>query len=167
MKRLLWLDVAKGLTILVVVYFHFFRTYFEHGILPPADWHSFAAGAATILKYIWVKLSGLGFHAVGVFIILSGWVLMQSTASQEAKGPVSWTAWYRARFLRLYPMYWVAHLVYLTSPFVARLERIDSRIVLSLLGLRFVNISTNFYYLNAAGLRFVNISTNFYYLNAA
>src|SRR5437763_2154341 len=150
MKRLLWLDVAKGLTILVVVYFHFFRTYFEHRILPPADWHSFAAGAATILKYIWVKLSGLGFHAVGVFIILSGWVLMQSTASRAAKGPVSWTAWYRARFLRLYPMYWVAHLVYLTSPFVTRLEPIDSRIMLSLLGLRFVNISMNFMYLNAA-----------------
>src|SRR5438874_4200693 len=47
-------------------------------------------------------------------------------------------------------MYWVAHLLYLTSPFVARLEKIDSRILLSLLGLRFVNISVNFYYLNAA-----------------
>jgi len=150
MKRLLWLDVAKGLAILAVVYFHFFRTYFEQGVIPPADWHSFAASAATILKYIWVKLSGLGFHAVGVFIVLSGWALMQSTSSRAAKGPMSWTAWYRARFLRLYPMYWVAHLVYLTSPFVARFEQIDSRIVLSLLGLRFVNISMNFYYLNAA-----------------
>jgi peptidoglycan/LPS O-acetylase OafA/YrhL len=150
MKRLLWLDVAKGLAILVVVYFHFFRTYFEHGVIPPANWHSFVSSATTILEYIWVKLSGLGFHAVGVFIILSGWALMQSTASRAAKGPISWAAWYRARFLRLYPMYWVAHLVYLTSPFVARFEQIDSRIVLSLLGLRFVNISTNFYYLNAA-----------------
>src|SRR6266404_3887871 len=150
MKRLLWLDVAKGLGILVVVYFHFFRTYFEHGLLPPADSHRFVASAATILEYIWVKLSGLGFHAVGVFIILSGWALMQSTASRAAKGPISWAAWYRTRFLRLYPMYWVAHLVYLTSPFVARFEKIDSRIVLSLLGLRFVNIGMNFYYLNAA-----------------
>ena len=43
MKRLLWLDVAKGLAILVVVYFHFFRAYFEHGSLPPADWNGFAA----------------------------------------------------------------------------------------------------------------------------
>src|SRR5439155_26831285 len=33
--------------------------------------------------------------------------------------------------------------------FVARFEKIDSRIVLSLLGLRFVNISLNFYYLIA------------------
>src|SRR5437762_12374678 len=47
-------------------------------------------------------------------------------------------------------MYWVAHLVYLISPFVARFEPIDRRIVLSLLGLRFVDISMNFYYLNAA-----------------
>jgi peptidoglycan/LPS O-acetylase OafA/YrhL len=47
-------------------------------------------------------------------------------------------------------MYWVAHLVYLVSPFVARLEPVDSRIVLSLLGLRFIDIQMNFMYLNAA-----------------
>jgi peptidoglycan/LPS O-acetylase OafA/YrhL len=47
-------------------------------------------------------------------------------------------------------MYWVAHLVYLVSPFVARLEPVDDRIVLSLLGLRFIDIEMNFMYLNAA-----------------
>ena len=150
MKRLLWLDIAKGLAILVVAYFHFFRTYFEHGILPPADWSGLAAGAVTILRLVWFKVSGLGFHAVGVFIILSGWTLMQSTARRAESGSVAWGTWYRARFLRLYPMYWVAHLVYLVSPFVARLEPVDSRIVLSLLGLRFIDIQMNFMYLNAA-----------------
>lgn len=63
---------------------------------------------------------------------------------------MSWTAWYGARFVRLYPMYWVAHIVYLISPFVARLEPVDRRIVLSLLGLRFIDIEMNFMYLNAA-----------------
>jgi peptidoglycan/LPS O-acetylase OafA/YrhL len=150
MKRLLWLDIAKGLAILIVAYFHFFRTYFEHGILPPADWCGLAAGAVTILRLVWFKVSGLGFHAVGVFIILSGWTLMQSTARRAESGSVAWGTWYRARFLRLYPMYWVAHLVYLVSPFVARLEPVDSRIVLSLLGLRFIDIQMNFMYLNAA-----------------
>ena len=62
-KRLLWLDVAKGLAILVVVYFHFFRTYFEHGSLPPADWSSLATGLTTFLPLAWLKLSGLGFRA--------------------------------------------------------------------------------------------------------
>src|SRR3984893_17597652 len=150
MKRLLWLDVAKGLAILDVVYFHFFKTYFEHGSLPPADWSGFAVSATTVIRIMWLKVSALGFHAVGVFIILSGWALMQSTARRAESGSINWAPWYRARFLRLYPMYWTAHLVYLISPFVARFEQIDSRIVLSLLGLRFVNIGMNFYYLNAA-----------------
>lgn len=150
MKRLVWLDIAKGLAILFVVYFHFFRTYFEHGSLPPADWTTLASGTLTFLGSAWLFVSGLGFHAVGAFIALSGWVLMQSTARRAASAPVAWGEWYRARLFRLYPMYWLAHLVYLISPFTARFEQIDGRIVLSLLGLRFVNIEMNFFYLNAA-----------------
>ncbi len=150
MKRLIWIDISKGLAILVVAYFHFFRTYFQYGVLLPPDWSNLAASALTILRLVWFKVSGLGFHAVGVFIILSGWTLMQSTMRRVESGPLAWGAWYRARFLRLYPMYWVAHLVYLVSPFVARLEPVDDRIVLSLLGLRFIDIQMNFMYLNAA-----------------
>jgi peptidoglycan/LPS O-acetylase OafA/YrhL len=150
MKRLLWIDISKGLAILVVAYFHFFRTYFQYGVLPPPDWSSLAAGALTILRLAWFKVSGLGFHAVGVFIILSGWTLMQSTMRRIESGGVAWGTWYHARFLRLYPMYWVAHLVYLLSPFIARLEPVDDRIILSLLGLRFIDIQMNFMYLNAA-----------------
>src|SRR5437899_8679940 len=150
MKRLVWIDISKGLAILVVAYFHFFRTYFQYGVLPPPDWSNLAAGALTILRLVWFKVSGLGFHAVGVFIILSGWTLMQSTMRRVEAAPLAWGAWYRARFLRLYPMYWVAHLVYLVSPFVAHLEPVDDRIILSLLGLRFIDIQTNFMYLNAA-----------------
>src|SRR5215831_5715710 len=150
MKRLLWIDISKGLAILFVVYFHFFTTYFQHGVLLPPDWSNIAAGTLTILRLAWLKISGLGFHAVGVFIILSGWTLMQSTVRRAEKEQIAWGAWYWARFIRLYPMYWVAHLVYLVSPFVARLEPVDDRIILSLLGLRFINIEMNFMYLNAA-----------------
>jgi peptidoglycan/LPS O-acetylase OafA/YrhL len=147
---MLWLDVAKGLAILIVVYFHFFRTYFEHGSLPPPDWSNLAAGLTTFLGLAWIKVSDCGFHAVGAFIILGGWALMESTARRADAGPVSWGAWYRARFFRLYPMYWVAIIVYLVSPFVARLEPVDSRIILTVLGLRFIDITMNFMYLNAA-----------------
>jgi len=150
MKRFLWIDISKGLAILFVAYFHFFTTYFQHGVLPPANWSSLAAGTLTILGVAWLKVSGLGFHAVGVFVILSGWTLMQSTMRRTDSGAMAWGTWYRARFLRLYPMYWVAHLVYLLSPFVARLEPVDDRIILSLLGLRFIDIEMNFMYLNAA-----------------
>src|SRR5437879_8075705 len=75
---------------------------------------------------------------------------MQSTVRRAEKGEIAWGAWYWARFVRLYPMYWVAHLVYLVSPFVARLEPVDDRVILSLLGLRFIDIEMNFMYLNAA-----------------
>jgi len=150
MKRLLWIDISKGLAILFVAYFHFFRTYFQHGVLPPADWSNVAASALTVLRAVWFQISGLGFHAVGVFIILSGWTLMQSTMRRAESSAVAWGHWYGALLLRLYPMYWVAHLVYLVSPFVARLEPVDSRIILSLLGLRFIDIQMNFMYLNAA-----------------
>jgi peptidoglycan/LPS O-acetylase OafA/YrhL len=150
MKRLTWIDIAKGLAILFVVYFHFFRTVFEHYQLPPSDWSGFATATMSILRSAWWEVSGLGFHAVGAFIILSGWTLMQSTMARAESGNIGWGKWYVSRFTRLYPMYWVAHLVYLVSPFVARLEPVDDRIVLSLLGLRFINIEMNFMYLNAA-----------------
>src|SRR5436305_14260281 len=149
MKRLLWIDISKGLAILFVAYFHFCSTYFQHGVLPPADWSNLAGSALTILRLVWFKVSGLGFHAVGVFIILSGWTLMQSTMRRAESGGIAWVGWYRARFLRLYPMYLVAHLVYLVSPFSARLEPVDDRIILSLLGLRFVAIQMTFMFLNA------------------
>src|SRR5438045_4177219 len=150
MKRLAWIDIAKGLAILFVVYFHFFRSVFEHYQLPPNDWSSATAAMMSILRSGWWQVSGLGFHAVGAFIILSGWTLMQSTMARAESDHVAWGRWYFARFTRLYPMYWVAHLVYLISPFVARLEPVDERIILSLLGLRFINIEMNFMYLNAA-----------------
>src|SRR4051812_2161268 len=103
MKRLVWLDISKGLAILFVAYFHFFTTYFEHGVVPPNDWSSFASATMSILRSSWLFVSGLGFHAVGVFIILSGWALMQSTMRRADRGPVHWAQWYGARFVRLYP----------------------------------------------------------------
>src|SRR5438105_3848549 len=104
-KRLVWLDIAKGLAIAFVVYFHFFRTVYEHYQPPPENWSGLLAGAITLLRLAWLKISGLGFHAVGVFIILSGWALMESTARRAETSPIRWSGWYWARFLRLYPMY--------------------------------------------------------------
>src|ERR1700736_4065048 len=150
MKRLLWIDISKALAIIFVVYFHFFRTVFEHYQLPPNDWSNLATATMSILRSAWWEISGLGFHAGGAFIILSGWTLTESALRREKSGTVGWSQWFVGRFVRLYPMYWVAHIVYLVSPFVARLEPVDERIILSLLGLRFINIEMNFMYLNAA-----------------
>ena len=161
MKRLLWIDITKGLAILWVVYFHFFKTYadsapspmagnFIAGVAGEHGWDSIGSAIQTVAKVVWYAISGCGFHAVGLFIIISGWSLAAATAKREAKAPIEWGAWYRSRFIRLYPMYWLAHLVYLVSPFQERLEPIDWRFLISLTGLRFIDISMNFMYLNAA-----------------
>src|SRR5438132_10123608 len=105
MKRLLWIDISKGLAILFVAYFHFFRTYFQYGILPSADWSSVAASTLTILRLVWFKVSGVGFHAVGVFIILSGWTLMDSTMRPAGSGAIGCGVWYLVRLLFLYSLY--------------------------------------------------------------
>src|SRR5260370_24972658 len=91
MKRLVWIDISKGLAILFVAYFHFFRTYFQYGVLPPPNWSNFAAGALTILRVVWFHVSGLGFHSVGGFFIFSRWTLIQSTMARAVSGaPVAW-----------------------------------------------------------------------------
>src|SRR5438552_17904190 len=115
MKRLQWLDVSKGLAILFVVYFHFFRTVFEHYQLPAADWGGLVAGTMSILRGAWWQISGLGFHAVGAFIILSGWTLMQSTMARAETGLIAWGAWFGGPFLFIFPLYLVAFFVFRIS----------------------------------------------------
>ena len=171
MKRLLWLDIAKGIAILWVVYFHFFQTYsgapspmsgnFITEVAGDHGWENFGASITTCARLVWYALSEIGFHAVGLFIIVSGWSLASATARRAAKAPMAWGDWYRSRFIRLYPMYWLAHLVYLLSPFVARLEPVDARILTSLSGLRFLGPQASFPFVH------VDIQSNFFYLNAA
>jgi peptidoglycan/LPS O-acetylase OafA/YrhL len=159
--RLDWLDGMKGIAILWILFFHFFCTY-EDGRLPwplAPDYfasyekscapHSLRSQALCFVSAALTAVTKLGFHAVGVFLVLSGCGLSYSLAKigNSADG---WLGWYRTRVIRLFPMYWVAHLVYLVSPFQARLEPMDYRFILSILGDRVVPIGTIFYYFNPA-----------------
>jgi len=159
--RIRWLDGIKGLAILWIAYFHGFEAYLNRRLPSPLESHYFArflrqadpqsAGAliARVGQAIFAAVAGVGFHAVGVFIVMSGFGLSYSLA--RSGGPRGgWRGWYRSRLVRLFPMYWAAHLLYLLSPFQARLEPIDYRFVLSFLGDRVVPIYYIFYYLNPA-----------------
>jgi peptidoglycan/LPS O-acetylase OafA/YrhL len=159
--RIRWLDGIKGLAILWIAHFHGFEAYANKRLPSPLDPHYFArfirqadprsTGAliACVGKAIFAAVAGVGFHAVGVFIVMSGFGLSYSLA--RTGGPRGgWRGWYRSRVVRLFPMYWAAHLLYLVSPFQARLEPIDYRFILSFLGDRVVPIYYIFYYLNPA-----------------
>jgi peptidoglycan/LPS O-acetylase OafA/YrhL len=143
--RLSWLDGTKGIAILWIVFFHFFRDY-SNGRFPipwasnyfglslaQCDAHTALATITCLASATFIAIAMLGFHGVNVFIILSGFGLTYSVA-RASRPQRGWLGWYRSRLLRLFPMYWIAHLIYLVSPFEARIDPIDYRFVLSALG---------------------------------
>ena len=158
--RMTWLDVTKGWAILWVVYFHSFTCWikppspiggdFFREVGRPETWTGVLSFLEGVGRLVGIGVSQLGFHAVGLFVVASGFVLTQSAVRAAQKGGVSWGSWIGSRLARLYPMYWFAHLIYLLSPFQAKMEPLDWRFWVSLSGLRFLWIDWNFYYLNAA-----------------
>jgi peptidoglycan/LPS O-acetylase OafA/YrhL len=159
--RLSWLDGMKGISILWIAFFHFFGTYANRRYPDPLAPHYFSSFVSQcapssslgtlgcIAKGFFVATSLVGFHAVAVFLVLSGFGLTYSLArTGEPDG--GWFGWYRSRLLRLFPMYWLAHVVYLVSPFIARPEPLDYRFVLSFLGDRIYPLDMIFFYINPA-----------------
>jgi peptidoglycan/LPS O-acetylase OafA/YrhL len=160
-SRMIWIDRVKGIAILWIVFFHFFNSYannrfpwfirggFFSKFISACSPHSSLAMLQCRLESIFVLAIDLGYHAVGVFILLSGLGLTFALA-RFVDPPSGWTGWYRDRLLRLYPMYWAAHIAYLVTPFAWTREPIDYRFLLSLAGDRFYPAETLFYYLNTA-----------------
>lgn len=158
---MIWIDLVKGISILWIVFFHFFNSYannrfpwFIRGgyfskFLSVCSPHNGLAMLQCLLESVFVLAIDFGYHAVGVFLLLSGLGLTYSLA-HFADPPSGWTGWYRDRLLRLYPMYWAAHIIYLVTPFAWTGEPIDYRFLLSLAGDRFYPPDTLFYYLNTA-----------------
>ena len=159
--RMIWIDLVKGISILWIVFFHFFKAYangrfpwFIRGgyftkFLSGCSPHGILAMLLCRFESLYVLAIDIGYQSVGVFLLLSGIGLTYSLA-RFADPPSGWTGWYRDRLLRLYPMYWAAHIIYLVTPFAWDGEPIDHRFLLSLAGDRFYPPDTLFYYLNPA-----------------
>lgn len=155
--RIQWPDVVKGIAILWIVYFHFMLAYYTGGYPWPLSGDNFAAfmsfcAPSSTPETIFCFLQGCcaaimqrGAQGVGVFVVLSGFGLTYSLL--RAKRQESWKTWYGKRLVRLFPMYWAAHLVYLVSPLIDRTEPIDWRFLLSFLGDRVFPVEAMFYYL--------------------
>ena len=156
--RLAWYDGVRGIAILWIAIFHFFMAYDASRHPWLLGWSSFPAfmegcAPASFLETIGCVINGVlaaiferGSQGVAVFVVASGFGL---TLSLVKKGmpPGGWGIWYWKRLIRLYPLYWLAHLVCLVSPFVSLADPIDYRFLLSFLGNRFYPPDTMFYYL--------------------
>ncbi|MGV8075059.1 MAG: acyltransferase family protein [Syntrophobacteraceae bacterium] len=157
--RLTWLDATKGISILLIVFFHFFSAYGGAGYPWPVNLYklpsivSQCAPSSSIADIFFCAPGALvaaifqrGPQAVGVLLFLSGFGLTYSLVKKGIPEG-GWIRWYRKRLLRLFPMYWVAHLIYLVSPFVHRQDPIEWRFLLSLLGDRVYPVDKMFYYI--------------------
>lgn len=156
--RLSWIDIAKGISILWIVAFHFFIAYagerypwplkfaalpsFVSQLGPTSFWETFARSLEGLVAAVLQR----GSQPVGVFVVLSGFGLTYSLALVR-KPETGWPNWYRRRVLRLFPMYWLAHVVCLVSPFLALKDPVDWRFAMSFIGNRVVPADTMFYYL--------------------
>ena len=159
--RLQWIDGMKGISILWIAFFHGFNFLGGSRFPRPLSDGYLAAMYRSCRPTTWlgeigcalesfgVAFGQLGYHAVAVFLVLSGFGLTYSLA-KTAEPPNGWIGWYRSRLLRLFPMYWIAHLVYLVSPFQARYEPIDYHFALSFFGDRIWPLDMIFYYFNPA-----------------
>ncbi len=156
--RLVWFDGIRGIAILWIAIFHFFMAYdaSRHPwLLGIASFPAFMEDCAPVsfLETVGCVVNGLlaaiferGSQGVAVFVVASGFGLTYSLV-RKGMPTGGWGRWYWKRLLRLYPLYWLAHLVCLVSPFVSLSGPIDYRFLLSFVGDRFYPPDTMFYYL--------------------
>ncbi|MDR3569192.1 MAG: acyltransferase [Syntrophobacteraceae bacterium] len=156
--RFEWLDSVKGMAVLWIALYHCLLSYGSEKLPWPITIDSLSAtmrtgapgsslaelfhGIATVIAAIIQR----GPQAVGVFILFSGFGLTYSLVKRGAsKAP--WPTWYRRRLTRLFPVYWVAHLIFLVSPLTVIHNHIDYRFLLSFLGDRVIPVEKMFFYL--------------------
>jgi peptidoglycan/LPS O-acetylase OafA/YrhL len=152
-----WVDGVRGLSILWIAVFHGFITYggrypwlrtfdafppFIAKCAPTSVFGKFSCAIEGIVAGLFQK----GSEGVGVFLLFSGFGLTYSLLKRGGGEP-SWKTWYRQRLIRLLPLYWLAHIIFLVSPFQLPHDPIDYRFVLSFFGDRIYPVSEVFYYL--------------------
>lgn len=156
--RFQWLDGVRGIAVLWIAFFHCILSYNDGRfpqLISSSSFFSFIEqnGGASLagkflctLETITAAVLQRGSQGVGVFLLFSGFGLTYSLVKKR-EADISWTGWYRRRLLRLFPIFWLAHLVFLVSPFVVLHDPIDYRFLLSFFGDRVYPVDKMFFYL--------------------
>lgn len=148
----------RGTCSLWIVYFHTYTSYTANP-MPRADSkflvNLYAAYSAMKIEPLWQHvavahdfLAMISLHAVGIFIAISGFGMTRSLLRKGDAHRVDWRSWFVARFWRLYPFFWLAHVIFLLAPFVWRPEPIDWRFLISLTGIRAWPMESILFYAN-------------------
>jgi peptidoglycan/LPS O-acetylase OafA/YrhL len=111
-ERFTSVDWVKGLTIIAITLFHCYEAVYGwpgHDLFGYLWWGLVRAYMIDISSWESVsqgllKLTGLGYQGVHVFVILSGFLQMWTSRERRT------VQYYSRRFLRIYPLYWMAFL---------------------------------------------------------
>ncbi len=156
--RFQWLDSVKGIAVIWIAFYHCLLSYGSGSLPWPITFssllglvHQCARGSvfgnfSCAFEGVIAAIIQRGAQAVGVFILFSGFGLTYSLAKRGGV-ETSWALWYRRRLTRLFPVYWLAHLVFLVSPFATLRDPVDYRFLLSFFGDRVFPIDKMFFYL--------------------
>jgi len=156
--RFQWLDSVKGMAVLWIALFHCLLAYGSGSLPWPITFGSLPdfilqcargsvfSGLSCGVQGIVVAIIQRGAQAVGVFILFSGFGLTYSLVKHGGIES-SWAIWYKRRLARLFPVYWLAHLIFLVSPFAVLHDPIDYRFLLSFCGDRVYPVDKMFFYL--------------------
>lgn len=170
-----WLEFVKGFAMFWIIWDHINGAIF--GALPIAeptnDWppvaerlsqlqplvgHGFWNGPLTLFQWI----GSLGIQGVQLFLIASGFGLTWSLL-RHSDGEPEWRGYYVRRFWRIYPMWWVAHVVMLALGIIGvqgiAIDPARPGVWASLMGLR---IGSQQMYVFAASWWFVGMIMQFY-----
>ena len=147
--RLAPLEVIKAFALLWICLVHWAERVFGSWYIanPTNDWPPLAERLAQLTPLsgsgVWdIPLTALlgfaraGDQGVQLFLIVSGFGLTWAMLHAKTGSP-EWLAFYRRRLSRIYPEYWVAHLLVLAAAFLAgRILLSDTSFLLSMLGIR-------------------------------
>jgi peptidoglycan/LPS O-acetylase OafA/YrhL/lysophospholipase L1-like esterase len=163
--KLPWVDWIKGIALIWIFINHSVEAIYGGTPLgsPGKGWLQFSdrvielmplsgLGLWTLPVNIWRYIGWLGDQGVSLFLVISGFGLTWGLLSKYGeKLPLS--QFYKHRFIRLYPMWWILHIAVLVAAYVTGLEGLDMSIrdpnfYLSFIGFR--ASEGTFYYFSLA-----------------
>jgi peptidoglycan/LPS O-acetylase OafA/YrhL/lysophospholipase L1-like esterase len=151
-QNLVWLELMKALALLWICLNHVVERllgapYFAN---PESQWpplstritqfvHGFGSGRGWDALITAIRdLGWTGDQGVSLFLLLSGLALAWSCSARSDRGELRWREFFSRRFLRIYPIWIVAHLLILfpLAFFAVKLSILNPRLWFSLVGLR-------------------------------
>src|SRR5436190_6018704 len=146
--RLTWVDGMRGVAIVWIFLDHAVERLLGYPYIgnPGPDWADLGTRARQLLPLegygFWGVLVNLfryagwtGDAAVQLFLILSGFGLTWGYLESNSSGSIPWRDFLRRRLMRIYPLWWAAHL-FLIGAWLVSLGPSLKSLLLSLPGLR-------------------------------